>query len=104
MAERGGQPGNNNASKGKPWRDAIDRALAAREKSRVDGKKALDLLAEELLKKCDDGDMTALKELGDRVEGRPAQSLTVSGDEDNPLELVTKVEIVPLVNKTDSDT
>ena len=37
---------------------------------------ALDVLAETLLTKCDEGDVTALKELGDRLEGKPAQAIT----------------------------
>jgi len=98
MAERGGQPGNSNATKGKPWRDAIDRALAKREKSRIDGKFALDELAEKLLTLCDGGDLAALKEMGNRIEGKAAQSVTVSGDEDAPL--VTRIERV-IKNATD---
>lgn len=89
--------GNNNATKNKPWRDAIDRALIARDKSRADGKKALDVLAEELLKAAENGEGWALKELGDRIEGKPAQSVTVGGDEDNPVvvEAITRTIIRP---------
>ena len=101
----GGAPkGNSNATKGKPWRDAIDRALRVRDKSRVDGKEALDTLAEQLLVAAEAGEGWALKELGDRLEGRPAQSLTIGGDEENPLEIVTKVEIVALGSKSDTNT
>ena len=92
MNQGGAPKGNTNASKGRPWRDAIDNALKIRDKSRVDGKKALDVLAEELLVKCDDGDISALKELGDRIEGKSAQSVIISGDEDAPL--VTRIERV----------
>jgi len=92
MAEVGGQPGNTNATKGKPWRDAIDNALKKRDKSRVGGKLALDELAEKLLSLCDEGDLAALKEMADRIEGKPAQSMTLSGDEDAPL--VTRIERV----------
>lgn len=81
----GGQPGNQNATKGRVWRDAINRALKLREKSRFDGKVALDILAEQLLTQCDLGDISALKELGDRLEGKAAQSLELSGDKENPL-------------------
>lgn len=42
--------------------------------------KTLDSLAEKLLINCDDGDMQALKELGDRLDGKPAQAIAVSGD------------------------
>jgi len=94
MADVGAPKGNTNATKGRPWRDAIDRALKIREKSRVDGKKALDELAEQLLVKAEEGDMQALKELGDRIEGKSAQSVIISGDEDNPLQLLGSVKLV----------
>jgi hypothetical protein len=81
VATSGGQPGNQNATKGKPWADAIRRALETRG-SRLDRRLALDDLAEKLLEKCDEGDMSALRELGDRLDGRPHQSTDValSGD------------------------
>ena len=90
----GAPKGNKNATKGRPWRDAIDRALVIRERSRIDGKAALDALAEQLLLKCDDGDISALKELGDRIEGKSAQALTISGDEDNPLKIIGSIKLV----------
>lgn len=76
MAERGGQPGNQNAANGKRWQAAILRALEAR--SRIAQKEALDLLAEKLLSKCDEADLQALKELGDRVDGKPSQEMDVT--------------------------
>jgi len=94
----GAPEGNHNAAKGKRWRDAIDRALAKR--SRVDAKEALDELAEKLLAAAENGEGWALKEVGDRIEGKPAQSVTVSGDEDNPINTKWTIEIV----HTDADT
>ena len=88
MAERGGQPGNQNATKGRPWALAIERALSKR--SAIGRKEALDELAESLLAKCDQGDMAALKELGDRLDGRPGQAIVLGGDPDAPI--VTRVE------------
>jgi hypothetical protein len=76
--------GNQYAAKAKMWADAIKRALDKRGVSRVE---ALDVLAEQLLAKCEAGDLGALKELGDRLDGKPAQSVTLAGDEDKPLEL-----------------
>jgi hypothetical protein len=78
----GAPVGNQNAARAKQWRLAIDRALDKRGSSRAE---ALDLLAEKLLLNCEQGDMTALKELGDRLDGKPAQ--TIAGDPDNPLQL-----------------
>jgi len=66
--------GNRNQSKNKPWADAIRRALARREKS---GKGAdLNRLAEALLDRAGEGDLTALREVGDRLDGKPAQAIT----------------------------
>jgi len=65
--------GNNNASKGKRWSQAIDRALEKRSPSGMI--KAMDELAEKLLAAAEAGEGWALKELGDRIEGKPAQSM-----------------------------
>ncbi len=77
-------PGNQYAAKAKVWSMAISRALEAR--SRVKQREALDDLAEKLLAKCEEGDMAALKELGDRLDGKPAQAIT--GADDGPVSLL----------------
>ena len=81
----GAPVGNQNAAKGKLWQAAIMRALDKR--SGADKVKALDELAEKLLAKCDESDMAALKELGDRLDGKPAQAIV--GDPDAPLQIET---------------
>lgn len=55
--------------KTKPWRDAINRAIA-----QADGK-VLRKLADALIKKASEGDVAALKELGDRLDGRSVQAV-----------------------------
>ena len=79
MAKTIGAPiGNTNAVKTKVWTDAIRRAIERRSKMRkVD---ALDELAEHLLAKCDERDMVALRELGDRLEGKPVQAIAGMGE------------------------
>lgn len=84
--------GNQNAAKAKQWAAAIDRALDKR--GAGDRLKALDELAEKLLAKCDEADMSALKELGDRLDGKPGQSIAVGSDPDNPLTVFSKIERV----------
>lgn len=76
-------PGNQYAAKDKLWRAAIMRALE--ERSRVAQVEALDLLAEKLLASCDEGDMAALKELGDRLDGKPKQQIEASGEGGGPI-------------------
>lgn len=69
----GAPTGNRNAAKAKQWSAAIERALDKR--GGGDRAKALDELAEVLLQKCEEMDMAALKELGDRLDGKPAQTI-----------------------------
>jgi len=74
MAERGGQPGNDNATKSKPWRAAIERALAQ------DNGKKLRAIAEKLLEAAANGEGWAIKELGDRIDGKSIQPIAAEVD------------------------
>jgi len=75
--------GNQNAARAKVWRAAIESALERRTQSRTDGKREIDALAEKLLDLVAAGDLPALKEFGDRIDGKPAQAI-IGGDEDDP--------------------
>lgn len=67
----------------KLWRDAIRLAIARRD----DGDdKALHRLASKLIDLCEQGDLSALKELGDRLDGKPAQAIV--GDDGGPMAIV----------------
>lgn len=88
----GGTVGNTNAAKGKQWKAAINRALEKR--SRVDAKEALDALAEKLLVAAESGEPWALKELGDRIDGRPAQAIVGGDEDDNPIAIQGVVKLV----------
>jgi hypothetical protein len=65
--KRGAPVGNTNAVKPKVWSDALRKAI-------VQGQN-LDLLAHALVEKALAGDITALKELGDRLEGKATQQV-----------------------------
>lgn len=71
--------GNQYATKARLWAQAINRALEKRSKS--DQLEALDDLAEKLLDLCAAGDLGALKELGDRLDGRPCQQIIATDAE-----------------------
>ena len=78
--------GNKNSGRvhqDRPFRDALvlELELAAGDKSK------LRKVARSLVKKAEGGDIQAMKEVADRVDGKAAQSLTVGGDSDNPLQL-----------------
>lgn len=82
--------GNKNAAKAKIWHAAILRALDKR--GAGDRVKALDELAGKLLDAVATGDLQALKEFGDRLDGKPAQ--TIVGDSDaDPVNVVTEIVI-----------
>lgn len=85
--------GNRNAAKAKVWHAAIMRALERR-KPADERIQAIDELADKLLELVAQGDLAALKEFGDRMDGKPAQSVTVAGDEDHPLTIRGMVELV----------
>jgi hypothetical protein len=78
--------GNQNGAKAKIWSDAIARALKIEDprKKRL----RLDLLAEALIDKALTGDVGALKEIGDRIEGKPIQPITGEGGGPLIVELV----------------
>lgn len=91
----GAPVGNQNAARAKIWREAIKRALDRRSVSRVDGIKEIDALAEKLLDLVSAGDLGALKEFGDRIDGKPAQAIV--GDDDlPPIKTVSRIELVSL--------
>lgn len=79
MAESGGQPGNKNASKNKVWIAALNRAVA-----QDDGKK-LRNAAEKLLELAAAGDIAAIRELGDRLDGKAHQSTSIENSDGTPI-------------------
>lgn len=79
--------GNNNNVKNKPWADALRRAMVRFDNGKEN---ALNLIADQTVKLAVNGEQWAIKEIADRLDGKAAQSVTVSGDEDNPL-YVTQV-------------
>lgn len=85
MSTSGGQPGNQNAAK-KPFNEQLRKAIAQDDIGR------LRKVAETLLTLASQGEAWAVKELIDRTDGKAAQSVTVSGDEDNPLHVVTEIK------------
>lgn len=91
--------GNQNARNKNVWRSAIERALERRSVSRTDGIKEIDALADELIKLVAAGDLGALKEFGDRLDGKPAQALIGDNDAD-PIN-VKASGIIDLVRPTE---
>lgn len=87
----GAPVGNQNATKNKLWRDALDKRLREYNKgdSKVEQYWALQAIADKLIEAALEGDMQAIKEIGDRVDGKAVQA--IGGDPDAPL-LVQAIE------------
>ena len=79
----------------KVWSEAI--RLAAFEQAEKGGPKKIRRAAEKLVELALDGDMGALKEMGDRLEGKPAQAVELDG----ALE-ISRIER-RIVNASDTD-
>jgi hypothetical protein len=81
--------GNKNSSKSnRLWAETIRRAVVQ------DDAQRLRLIAEALLNKATEGDMAAIKELGDRLDGKALQENKLTGDTDEPItiKIVTGIE------------
>lgn len=81
----GAPVGNQNAKKAKRWQDALVKALARFESAegQIAAGQALDKIAEMVVMKALGGDKDAIAEIGNRLDGKPAQAI-VGGDEDDP--------------------
>lgn len=86
----GAPTGNQNSSKSnRLWGETIRRAVL-----QADGAK-LRAIADALIDKAAEGDIAAIKELGDRLDGKATQALAVSGDgEGSPIQNRVVVEFV----------
>lgn len=79
MAARGRPAG----SETKPWKDAVRKAASAIDPSTK--RRNLELLAESLIRKAKDGDIGAIKEFGDRYDGKVPQALQHQGHDGSAL-------------------
>jgi hypothetical protein len=84
----GGQPGNQNARKGKLFYDALRIALVQEDK------KKLRTITEKLVKSAENGEPWAIKEVMDRIDGKPIQATEISGADGGLLETLSTVNIV----------
>lgn len=72
----------------KPFRDALRMELAAL----GDDSKALRSIARSLIAAASEGKMDAIKEIGDRMDGKPAQA--IENGEDGAFEVIQRIERV----------
>lgn len=78
------KPGDTND---KWWADAIRRAVNVETKDPLTGEKVKRLrrIADSLVTAAEGGDIAAIKEIGDRLDGKPRQATEVTGEGGGPL-------------------
>ena len=88
--KHGGQPGNRNGARDKPWGEALRKALAQYEdkQAKVNRGEALHKIANKTIKLALSGDQQAIKEIGDRMDGKAKITM----------DLEAKVHVTPAVN------
>lgn len=86
--------GNKNSGRKqeKPFRDALKLEIA----EAGENPKALRRIAAKLVAMAESGDMAAIKEFADRIDGKVPQA--ISSDEENPLEVIHRIERVIVEN------
>ena len=78
----------------KPFRDALRVAVKRKSDDMAGGKTKLDRIAARLVTEAVDGDVSAAKEIADRLDGKVAQAI-VGGDEgDQPIRMIARIERV----------
>jgi len=80
------QIGNQNAAKGKRFASVLEK--------RIEELRAMDGIVDALITKALEGEMPAIKEIADRLDGKPKQQLDVGGQEGNPLLTAITVKLV----------
>lgn len=76
--------GNKNASKGRLFEGAIRRAVASEDYA------ALNRIAQKLVDMAEEGNIMAIKEVADRLDGKVKEKIELSGDAENPVQVFTQ--------------
>jgi len=86
----------NTPSKGakpdKIWSDALRRAVF-RKSDTVEGKKRIEVMADKCARMAETGDMAAIKEIGDRLDGKSPQYSEIAGAGGASLTLVVETGV-----------
>ncbi len=91
----GAPKGNNNAAKGKAWANALESALGVYEDEakQIPRGTALRAIANKVIAAAIDGDHKAIQEIGNRLDGKPHQSLDVETHNYNHSEELSEAEL-----------
>lgn len=90
---KSGNPGGR--SKAKPYQEALLKVLKRDEDDEMPaGKTYLDKLARKHVVQALDGDVALIRDIADRLDGKPAQAIVGGDDDDNPINIIARIERV----------
>ncbi len=94
--------GNTNGARGKVWRDALDKAVKqyVDKDAGIERGEALFKIATGVVKQALTGNKDAIQELGNRLDGKPHQSMDIGLHDSTPLEEMTDADITAELTKT----
>ncbi len=78
----------------KIWSDALRRAVM-RESDTDKGRKRIEVMADKCARMAENGDMAAMKEIGDRLDGKSPQYSEIAGKGGAPLQLIVETGVPP---------
>jgi len=76
----------------KQWSDALRRAVM-RESDSDKGKKRIEVMADRCARMAETGDMAAIREIGDRLDGKSAQYSEIAGAGGASLQIVVETGV-----------
>jgi hypothetical protein len=85
-----GNPVSRGQQRDKPFRDALRMQLAAAGEDH----KALRMIADRMISQAYAGDMQAIKEIADRIDGKVPQGVVGGDEDDNPVNVLHRIERV----------
>ena len=77
--------------KDKAWRDALRIAVLRPPGETVKPKTKLDAIAIAFVTRAEEGDIPAIKEIGDRLDGKVAQAIVGGGEDDQPIRVISEI-------------
>ncbi len=76
----------------KIWSDALRRAVM-RESDTDKGRKRIEVMADKCARMAENGDMAAIKEIGDRLDGKSPQYSEIAAKGGAPLQLIVETGV-----------
>ena len=84
----------NSGRKDKLWRDAL---MVAVKRSDTEGRVMLAKIAQKVVEAACEGDMQAIKEIGDRIDGKAPQSLDVTTRHEQSISELSDAELERII-------